>query len=501
MANSFFGLHIGTSGLYAANSWINLTANNIANEQTKGYSRQTATQEASTPIRCYQRFGEIGTGVVVYDVRRIRDEYYDVKYMENQCKFGDSTTKAYYLMQMEDYFADDGKSGFTTEFSTFYNGVEELIKDPSNPSARIAMLNYAENFLEYMNNIKINLQNTQADINSEINSQVDYINSLAKEIATINKQINIIELQGANANELRDKRSLLLDDLSEVVDVDTNEVSFPNGKTEFFVTISGKSLVSNYDYFQLMVESRENKQDPDDLVGLYDIKWTYGETFDPAASGTTGKLAALLELRDGNNAVPDMSGYDATDPNAEPPEVVDYKGVPHYINKIDEFLDKFTARLNEVHAKGMNLYDELTADIPLFIKGVDDVYRVNPVIMNDPGKLATSTFGTENVGAIDVIQELMNTKYEDTYDSGNAEEALASIITELSIDSKKAQTRENNYTNFKNLIQNQRLSIMGVDKDEEAMNLVKYQEGYDLSAKVIQIMSEIYDKLINETGV
>lgn len=501
MANTFFGLHIGTSGLYAANSWINITANNIANEQTKGYSRQTATQEAAMPIRTYQRFGEIGTGVVVDDVRRIRDEYYDAKYIENQCKYGDSSTKSYYLIQMEDYFADDGESGFTTEFNTFYNGVEELAKDPSNSSARVAMLNYAENFVEYMNNIKVNLQNTQADINSEINSMVDYINSLAKEISTINKQINIIELQGANANELRDKRSLLLDDLAEIVDVDTNEVTYSNGKSEFYVTIAGKSLVNNYDHFTLMVESREDKRDPDDLVGLYNLKWTYGETFDPAASGSIGKLAALIELRDGNNDMPDMSGYDSTVPGAEPPAKIEFKGVPHYINQIDDFLDRFTARINEVHSKGVNLYDESTANIPFFIKGVDEVYRVNPELMNDPGKLATSTMGTSDVGAIDIVHALVNTKYEDTYESGNAEEALTSIITELSIDSKKAQTRENNYKNFQNLISNQRLSIMGVDKDEEAMNLVKYQEGYDLSAKVIQIMSEIYDKLINETGV
>lgn len=501
MANTFFGLNIGTTGLYAANSWINLTANNIANEQTKGYSRQTATQQATTPLRAYQRYGQIGSGVEVYDVRRIRDEYYDAKYMENQCKYGDWSTRAYYLLQMEDYFADDGESGFTTEFGAFYNGIEELIKDPSNPSARIAMLNYAENFLEYMNNIKINLQNTQADINSEINSEVDHINSLAKEIAVLNKQINIIELQGANANELRDKRSLLLDELSEVVDVDTNEITYPNGKSEFYVTIAGKSLVNNYDYFQLEVVAREDKADPDDLVGLYDIQWSYGETFNPSASGSIGKLAALIELRDGNNAVPDMSGYDPSNPDVKAPELVDFKGVPHYINQIDDFFDKFTARLNEIHAQGVNLYDEPTENIPLFVRGDDDVYRVNPELMADPGKLATSTYGSSNVGAIDIVDALMDTKYEDTYESGTAEEALASIITELSIDSKKAQSRETNYTNFQNLIQNQRLSIMGVDKDEEAMNLVKYQEAYDLSAKVIQVMSEVYDKLINETGV
>lgn len=501
MANSFFGLHIGTSGLYAANTWINLTANNIANEHTKGYSRQTATQEAATPIRSYMRYGEIGTGVVVHNVRRVRDAYYDAKYVENQCRYGDSSTKAYYLIQMEDYFADDGESGFTTEFSTFYNGLEELAKDPSNPSARVAMLNYAENFVEFLNNIKVNLQNTQADINSEINSQVDYINALAVEIATINKQINVIELQGANANELRDKRSLLLDDLAEVVDVDTNEISYSNGKSEFYVTIAGKSLVNNYDYFQLMVESRENKQDPDDLVGLYNLKWTYGETFDPAASGSIGKLAALLEVRDGNNDMPDMSGYDETDPSVEPPAKIDFKGVPHYINQIDDFLDRFTGRINEIHSKGVNLYDESTENIPFFVKGEDEVYRVNPELLNDPGKMATSTSGSSNVGALDIVNALVNTRNEDTYEAGNAEEALTSIVTELSIDSKKAQTREQHYKNFQTLIHNQRLSIMGVDKDEEAMNLVRYQEGYDLSAKVIQVMTEIYDKLINETGV
>lgn len=493
MANTFFGLNIGTTGLYASNAWLNITANNIANAGTDGYSRQTATQTATTPIRVWQRYGQVGSGTEVTDIRRIRDAYYDVKYMENQSKLGDSAAKSYYLIQMEDYFADDGKSGFTTEFGTFYNGLEELLKDPSNQSARIAMLNYAENFLEYMNNIKINLQNTQADINSEINSSVDKINSLAQEIATINKQINIIELQGANANELRDKRSLLLDDLSEIVDVDTNEEIFSNGKSEFYVTIAGKSLVNNYDYFTLDTIARENKLDPDDLVGLYDIKWSYGETFDPAASGSIGKLAALIELRDGNNGYPDEEKPDA--------DIVDFKGVPHYINLIDDFLAQFTARLNEVHAKGKNFYDELTEDIPFFILGEDDVYRVNPELMNDPGKLATSTRGASSVGSNDLVEEMLGTKYEPTYESGTAEEALAAIITELSIDSKKAQSRENNYTNFQNLIANQRLSIMGVDQDEESMNLVKYQEAYDLSAKVIQVMSEIYNKLINETGL
>ena len=305
MANSFFGLHIGTSGLYAANTWLNITANNISNEQTKGYSRQTATQQASRPLRVYQRYGQLGSGVEVSNISRVRDEYYDVKYWLNNCKQGDSSTRAYYLTQIEDYFADDGVSGFTTEFGGLYNSLEELSKNPADLSARSSMLNYAQNFLEYMTTIRTNLQNTQADINAEISSNVDQINALAKEIAIINKQINVIELQGANANTLRDKRALLLDELSSIVEVDTNEVTYSNGKSEFYVTICGKSLVNNYDCFTLEVVAREDKADSDDLVGLYDIQWSYGESFNPATSGTIGTLAALIKLRDGNNYIPE----------------------------------------------------------------------------------------------------------------------------------------------------------------------------------------------------
>ena len=493
MANSFFGLNIGTSGLYAANTWLNITANNISNEQTKGYSRQTATQQASRPLRVFQRYGQLGSGVEVNNITRIRDEYYDVKYWLNNCKQGDSATRAYYLTQIEDYFADDGTSGFTTEFGGLYNSLEELSKNPSDLSARSSMLNYAQNFLEYMTTIRTNLQNTQADINAEISSNVDQINALAKEIAIINKQINVIELQGANANTLRDKRALLLDELSSIVEIDTNEVSYSNGKSEFYVTICGKSLVNNYDCFTLEVVAREDKADADDLVGLYDIQWSYGESFNPATSGTIGTLAALIKLRDGNNYIPEEGN-----PNSVP---IEFKGIPYYINEVEKFLEQLTTTLNDIHAGGVNLYGEPTDTIPMFIHTEDDRYIVNPDILNDPAKMATSTYGLDNISSTNIVDLLVDSKDLRNFDGGTAKEALNTIITELSIDSKKAQDNERNYTNFQNLIQNQRLSIMGVDKDEEAMNLVKYQEAYDLSAKVIQIMSEVYEKLINETGI
>ena len=80
MASTFFGLTIGTSGLFTANAGINTTAHNIANENTEGYSRQQATQSATSALRVYQSYGMVGSGVTVDKIEQVRDFYYDVKY-------------------------------------------------------------------------------------------------------------------------------------------------------------------------------------------------------------------------------------------------------------------------------------------------------------------------------------------------------------------------------------------------------------------------------------
>jgi flagellar hook-associated protein 1 FlgK len=106
--------------------------------------------------------------------------------------------------------------------------------------------------------------------------------------------------------------------------------------------------------------------------------------------------------------------------------------------------------------------------------------------------------GVENQ---DLIQDLRNVKNTDILENATCEEFLQSLVAEVAIDVKKQSVLEDNYSTFQTVIQNQRLAIMGVDKDEEAMNLVKYQEAYDLSAKVLEIMQEVYDTLIKSTGV
>jgi flagellar hook-associated protein 1 FlgK len=492
MPNTFFGLNIGTLGLYAANANLNVTANNISNEQTKGYSRQEAKQQATNAIRVYQKYGTIGTGVEVTEINRVHDEYYDEKYQKNQSRLGDNETKNYYMLQIEDYFNEATIDGFTESYSNVYKALEELQKNPSDFTTRVSYLNEAQALMDFFQQIKTDMGLVQQDLNAEINNNVEKINSIAAEIASLNKQINVVELTGANANELRDNRTLLLDDLSKIAQVTTEEKTFDNGKSEFRVKLGGNTLIDNYDYYTLKVVSRTDKADNEDMAGLYDIEWSYGTEFNPVKEGIEGSLNALLMVRDGNNGTAEANpvSYD-----------IKYKGVPYYIDEVNTFLKTFTDKFNEIHAQGVNLKGDSTATIPLFKVSDLGVYSINHELIDNPDLMATSKNPEDGKSQYDLVSELLGTKNKEDYEGGTASQFLQSLVTEIAVDTRKTKNLTENYTKMQTSIQNQRLSVMGVDTDEEAMNLVKFKEAYNLSSKVISVMNEIYSKLINETGV
>lgn len=493
MPNTFFGLNIATSGLYAASVNLNVTANNAANAKTEGYSRQQTTQVAKNALRVYQEYGMIGAGVKVTSIDRVRDSFYDQKYAANQTKLGEAAAKTYHMQQIENHLNEFEVDGFTKEYTNFFDSIEEVQKYPSSIPARTAFLNYGQSLMDFFQQVKTNLMLQQEDVNAEINDNVDKINTLATDIASLNKQINVVELTGATANELRDQRDLLIDQLSEICEIQTSEKVYENGKTEYVVKLGSNTLVDNYDSFQLKVESRDDKVDEDDAVGLYDIEWSYGEEFNPVKAGLGGTLSGLLQMRDGNNGTKNENSDDSYP--------IDYKGIVYYIDEINKFQQAFTDAVNEIHTKGQDLQGESTKDIPLFVKTEGNVYNINPELLADPSKMATTYEHKEGVDNQDLIQDLLDLRDADILESSTSEEFLQSLVTEVAIDVKKQQTLETNYSDFQIVIQNQRLSVMGVDKDEEAMNLVKYQEAFDLSSKVIDIMQEIYDKLINGTGI
>ena len=619
MPSQFFGLNIGASALFAYQASINTTANNIANVKTEGYSRQETELSATNPLRVYAKYGSTGTGVEATAIKQQRDIYYDSKYWENQSSLGYFEQKLYYLSQIENVFADDGvQEGFSTVFSKMFNGLDTLHGgNASDESVRNQFIFQAQNLCTYFNSVADSLRETQKDCNDEIATTVSNINSIGEKIALLNKEINKLEVNGGYANELRDERALLLDELSGIVSVSTDEYEIRNtygenlGGTNFTVFINGQILVDGTDYRQLECISAETKRHQTDAEGLYELYWSDTKTSFSATSNIAGgTLKGLFDLRDGNNneamhgtvqavnkvgadykeivlefpanadinalnipaegtvnvnnttmqytgweakldadgnietitftlkdAIPPAEASVMEDRRIEVGKCVDSMGIPYYQQQINEFLRNFTELFNDIQKTGETLDGEqmgaffvaetATGNTYEFagwgkedknpdgtdirtISSTSDGYhqmtafnaKVNDKSIKDPAYFATTEDITNGADAYDLLDDMMNLQSNTIMFRGdNAESFLETLLSDIAVDTEKNTVFYKKYNNMKGVIGNQRMSVSGVDEDEEALNLVKFQNAYNLSSKVISVMSEIYNKLINETGV
>lgn len=617
MASTFFGLDIAYTGVQAANAKLNTTANNIANVDTKGYTRQEATQVASDALRISQSYGMAGTGVTVTDINQVRNEFYDVKYWQAQTNLGQYDMKMYYMYQIEDYFTDkDTVEGFEPIFSAMFDSLEEVYKQAGTPSTKTQFIGAAGDLCEYFNAQATNLEKLQLGVNEEIKNKVDEINSIAEQIATLNKQINTIEVNHLRANELRDKRNLLIDQLSKIVDVEVRETPIyttPGGSEKsgiytYEVSIAGgQILVQGYEYntLECVARSAEEKVNQSDADGLFEIKWSNTMDFNLYGANLGGELKGLIEVRDGNNeeyfhgttkkvddngdgtytvtievpnkdyltdmnkcTLPDSgqltlvntkykySGFEfdgtkipatytfkiereagQADPTifdgkeASVGTKVDYQGIPYYQEQMNEWVRIFAKAMNDIEKTAVDeegkpaevlftakdkvngteiKFDDSLADNK-YKSSDSDYYRltagnlsINNEMVKDASKFGT-TVDIKKGGDAQDVTELLLTVQDDknkvNFRGCSAKEFLQCITSDIALSANNAKTFTENYTNINKSVSQTRLSISGVDNDEEALHLVKFQEAYNLSAKVMQIMTEIYDRLILQTGV
>lgn len=583
MPSTFFGLSIGTSGLYTYQAGITTTAHNISNIETKGYTRQILNQQASDAIRVNGSYGMVGTGVTATGITQARNAYYDLKYRNNNTVSGEYQAKSYYMTEIENYFNEVSLQGFTSSYNSFFDNLQELSKNPSSNTTRTQIVNYAKNLTEYFNGMANSLTSIQQECNFEVKNQVNRINSLGQQIAQVTKQINALESSGGSANDLRDQRNLLVDDLSGIVNVSVSEnvVGQNVGVTSYTIKIEGQTLVDGGDYNTLKVVPRDAKVNQNDADGLYDIQWDNGNDFAFQNSASKGYLNSLLQVRDGNNQeilsgsvksvsadkktvtlsntsidvveklnipsegyitidnqlrkyksveVNDVSGKleytfhfeDETNAvagsSAAVGKSIDYKGIPYYMGQLNELVRTFSENFNSVHKKGYDLNNNKGKDFFTGVMPSGSDYDMNTAgyysmtaanfsvsqeIFKSPSMIATSgKIITDGVEDKTIVNELIALRNKTSmFKQGTPASFFQTLIAEVGIDTKKAANNDKNQSDILKVISNQRLSVSGVDADEEAMNLQMYQNAWNLSAKVISVMNEIYDKLINGTAV
>lgn len=461
------GLNIAVRALLAQRRAMDVTSHNIANADTKGYSRQRAELVTTNPYTYPSMYGgthngQVGTGVEVEAIIRIRDSLVDSRFRDEASLLGETTHQSNTLQEIELIFGEPSDSGLRSSLDAFWKSVQELSSNAGEEDYRRPVRVSAIGMCDLLNTLNFQLKDFRKSLDGYLGGKITAVNAHAKKIADLNKQISQIIGNNENPNDLMDKRDLLLDELSQLADIQVNYDS--RGRAN--VTIGGCSLVMGTTFDQLEYTSdNQNK-------GMGKIVWA-GTSKKVTFSG--GEIAGILESRD--------------------------TIVPKYIEELDTMARTFINDFNKVHQAGYGLDNSTNIK---FFEGADAAtIRVSEQIMDEVhglNRIAAAIQPTSSGSLADGRNAIRLGQVMQIGASGNKVtmgDYWGGLISGLAIESERSQKMFDNQNTLLQQIETQRQSISGVMGDEEYANLVRFQQAWNSAAKLLKVQEELLDTLIN----
>ncbi|MCG8540284.1 MAG: flagellar hook-associated protein FlgK [Clostridia bacterium] len=475
MTSTFSGFSIARSGIFASQRALNVNSHNIANANTPGYTRQRLDVSPSNPIILGNGQGVMGTGVDTDNISQIRDEFLDLRYRDENTTFGEWEARSDILKYVENIFNEPSDSGVQKVSDNFFNSLQELSKGADDLSTRALVRESAISFTTSVKHMVHQFETLQKDTDFEITATVNQINGYAEEIAKLNEAIRISELDGSKANDLRDERNLLLDELSELVNVDYYE----DGNQRFSVLLNGRPLVSHDKTNKLTYSKRNTELNSYDAVGLHEVQWEDDIKFKPKS----GKLKGLIDMRD------NISGEE--------------KGIPYYMERLNHFTAVFAEEMNNIHRGGFTLNG--TTGIDLFTFNPADAAKsisISNDIEDDLANIAASSIATGLPQNGENALRMADARHDSTlYGWGSPEDFFASMVSNLGVDRQGAIRMVKNGSVLLNQVEANRQSISGVSLDEEMANMIQFQHSFNANSRMITTMDEMIDTIINRMGI
>jgi len=530
MRSTFMGLETAKRGMFAQQSALQVTGNNIANANTEGYTRQrvnmrSSEQYPSVSLNRPQIPGQMGTGVEVDSVQRVRESFLDTQFRSENNKLGYWENRANALEKMEEIMNEPSDTGLSITLDRFWQSLQDLSLDPTNAGARSVVRERGIAVAETFNYLSTSLKSVQGDLKNELEVSVKELNSIATQINNINKQISEIEPHGYLPNELYDERDRLLDKLSSLANVKvTNHPSGGNAlkiaEGTFSVEIvdnTGKVLGTLVDAKQQRVNElginystiTEDGKAKDGLVTSIKIG---SKTLDVMDFNSAGKISSLI----------DSYGYTQELPD----ETFTEEGLyPSMLNNLDLMAHEFAQQFNEVHHKGWSIKDYDANKVPIEpdVKAAQEKIDFFTVGDSQKGAAGIITISDKIIESTDYIAAaaMVNGKAPEIGNGNNAVNLAAvkndsfligtvtstfqnfyeNIIGGMAVNAQEAERLTSNSTVLRDSVDQRRQSVSAVSLDEEMTNMIQFQHAYNASARMITLQDEILDKIINGMGL
>lgn len=469
MPSTFFGLEIARRGMVASQIALEVIGHNTANVNTPGYSRQIAGLVSGDPTSVALESGlaQLGTGVTVGSISRIRDEYLDRRIYSASGDQGALVNLRDTLARVEAVYGEPGGNGIGQLLTDFFKSFSELSNKPEDEGLRNVVRGAADKLAGAFRGLNSSLSQFAVDGTARITAKIAEANDIGTQLAALNKQIRTDVAAGQAPNDLYDQRGALLDRLSGIVDFQITSAIDPNSRKpngEILVTIGGSAFVQGGQSTPLPTTTSVSGS----TVGLT----TSTGAFIPLR---TGELTGIIK---GANQV---AGYQAD---------------------LNTLASTLITNVNARHSVGYGL-DGATGR-PFFSGSDAGSIAVSAAIMQSSRVIAAanppvppnnfSPGNGENARAIFAIGStaLLNGQTLNGYYNGR--------IASIGADSRSYKSLADNQQKLTAALRSQQSSISGVSLDEELTRMMQFQRGYQAAARVINVMDDVLNTVINNLG-
>ena len=450
MSSLITALNISTGAMQAKQGALEATANNVANVNTEGYSREIPAFAENPPFV----LGNLtfGTGVSLQKLSGVRDSILQLRIQSETGEQGKLNSQVTSLSQAQTLFAG-GSNDIGAQISALFASISQLSTNPASIPLRQGVLTAASNLASTFNNTANNLSTQRSNLDLSVTNAVEQVNTLTQQIAGLNGQISALENAGQDASAFVDKRDVLINQLSGLIDV--SRIQTESGIT--LTTSNGTALVAGNQSFSLSTQL--------DPSGVQHI---FAQGADITAQLNSGQLGGLLTVRD--------------------------RKIPALLNGLDTLASSLGNAFNAANAAGFDLNGNQGGNIFSVPAGTGAAAGIS-VTITDPALIAASSDGSAasngnlaNLSAIHDQATISGQTPSDYY--GNLVFGVGNDVSTATAELQSSQL-------VLRQLQDQRGSISGVSLDEEAAHMVEYQRAFESSARVASTVNQMLETVIN----
>ncbi len=459
MSSLFGTMSVALQSLLTQQGAMEVVANNIANANTPGYSREVPILEESPPILSGNTM--VGTGVTLQSVQSVRDNILDLRIDQETSQQSSLNSYVDSMNQVQALFNETQGTGLQTDLSNFFNSFQSLATDPTSSSLRQAVIIAGQDLAGAFSQTSDNLSTIQQGLDQSVVQTVQQVNQLTAQVANLNQQIQMVSNSGDNPGSLEDQRDEALTNLSNLIDT---AVVYSNNGTVSVTTTNGALLVSGNQSDALTTQINS-------ATGMNDV---YAQGTDITSTIAGGQLQGLISARDGS--IP--SAQSSLDNLAA--------GLISAVNK------QQNAGYDLNGAQGTDFFTPFTPPTPGSNAGAAATMTV---ALTNPDQVAASSDGTQgDNGNATALANLQNASIVSGQTAGDY---YSNLIDQVGNDVSNATSEQEAVGLVLQQLTNQQQSISGVSLDEEATNLIIYQQAYEAAARVISTVDELNEATID----